>query len=107
MNAADTLTVLCGLAGAFFFLGGTLGLLRFPDLFSRLHALTKADNLGLGLIVLGLLFQVESVAAGMKLALIWSLALWAGSTCCYAIGRYALEKAGPQPEDEKEGADGD
>ena len=42
-------------AGAFFFLAGTVGLLRFPDSLTRLHALTKADNLGLGLIVLGLL----------------------------------------------------
>ena len=41
------------LAGAFFFIAGTLGLLRFGDTLSRVHALTKADNLGLGLIVLG------------------------------------------------------
>ncbi|TVP79878.1 MAG: monovalent cation/H(+) antiporter subunit G [Puniceicoccaceae bacterium] len=90
MSVADIITILCGVVGAFFFLGGTLGLLRFPDLFSRLHALTKADNLGLGLIVLGLLFQADSVAAGAKLVLIWGLALWAASTSCYVIGRYAL-----------------
>lgn len=90
MNIPDVITVLCGVAGAFFFLGGTLGLLRFPDVFSRLHALTKADNLGLGLIVLGLLFQVDSLAVGLKLVLIWGLALWAGATSCYVIGRYAL-----------------
>jgi monovalent cation/proton antiporter MnhG/PhaG subunit len=41
--------------GVFFFLAGTVGLLRFPDTLTRLHALTKADNLGLGLIMLGLL----------------------------------------------------
>ena len=38
-----------------FFLAGTVGLLRFPDTMTRLHALTKVDNLGLGLIVLALL----------------------------------------------------
>ena len=43
------------LAGAFFFLAGTVGLLRFPDTLTRLHALTKSDNLGLGLVVLRLL----------------------------------------------------
>jgi multicomponent Na+:H+ antiporter subunit G len=37
--------------GAFFYLAGTVGLLRFPDAYTRLHALTKADNLGLALIV--------------------------------------------------------
>jgi len=43
-----SLSILLLLAGAVFFLAGTLGLLRFPDVYTRLHALTKADNLGLG-----------------------------------------------------------
>ena len=60
----DVFTLVAIAAGAFFFLAGTVGLLRFPDALTRLHALTKADNLGLGLIVLGLLPQVESVAFG-------------------------------------------
>ena len=34
------------LFAVFFFVGGTVGLLRFPDVYSRLHALTKADNIG-------------------------------------------------------------
>ena len=38
-----------------FYLAGSVGLLRLPDLYSRLHALTKADNLGLGLLLLLLL----------------------------------------------------
>jgi multicomponent Na+:H+ antiporter subunit G len=44
----DVFTVAAVSAGAFFFLAGSVGLLRFPDALSRLHALTKADNLGLG-----------------------------------------------------------
>jgi multicomponent Na+:H+ antiporter subunit G len=51
----DIFTVVLVSAGAFFFLAGTVGLLRFPDTLTRLHALTKADNLGLGLVVIGLL----------------------------------------------------
>lgn len=35
--------------GVLFFVAGTVGLLRFPDVFSRLHAVTKADTVGLGL----------------------------------------------------------
>ena len=62
-------------AGAFFFLAGTVGLLRFPDTLTRLHALTKADNLGLGLIVLGLLPHVDGVLNGLKLIAIWLLVL--------------------------------
>jgi multicomponent Na+:H+ antiporter subunit G len=54
MNAADLLTMVSLAVGGFFFLAGTVGLLRFPDAHSRLHALTKADNLGLGFVVFGL-----------------------------------------------------
>ena len=53
--ALDIFSVLAIGSGAFFFLAGTVGLLRFPDALTRLHALTKADNLGLGLVVAGLL----------------------------------------------------
>ena len=60
--ALDIVTITAVSAGAFFFLAGTVGLLRFPDPLTRLHALTKADNLGLGLVVLG------TAAAGRKSA---------------------------------------
>ncbi len=49
MNSLDVWTILLSTIGLCFFITGTLGLLRFPDVFCRLHALTKADNLGLGL----------------------------------------------------------
>ena len=74
-------------AGVFFFLAGTVGLLRFPDPLSRLHALTKADNLGLGLIVLGLLPRSESLLAALKLVAIWALVQLAGATAAQLVGR--------------------
>ena len=80
-------TVVAVVAGGFFFLAGTVGLLRFPDSFTRLHALTKADNLGLGLVVLGLLPQVDSVSAGLKLVCIWLLVLVSGATAGQLIAR--------------------
>jgi len=88
----DWLTVALCLAGAVFFTGGTLGLLRFPDLFSRLHALTKADNLGLGLVAAGLCLQAADTAAILKLLLIWALALVAGCSMCFLLGRHELER---------------
>ncbi|MBW6520188.1 MAG: monovalent cation/H(+) antiporter subunit G [Desulfoarculaceae bacterium] len=75
--------------GAFFYFAGTLGLLRFPDVYCRLHALAKADNLGLGFILLGLAIQAESLAAALKLVLIWPLVLAASATVSYAIARRA------------------
>ncbi len=81
--------VLCLLSGAFFFAVGTLGLLRLPDVYTRVHALTKADNLGLGLIVLGLLLGVDHPAVALKLVIIWLLALIASATAGYLVARSA------------------
>ena len=89
----NVLTVLAVCAGAFFFLAGTIGLLRFPDALSRLHALTKADNLGLGLIVLGLLFQAEELFVALKLIGVWLLGLLAAATVTQLIAR-AIQPAG-------------
>ncbi len=74
--------------GCIFFIAGTLGLLRFPDVFCRLHALTKSDNLGLGLISIGLLPQVNSVAMGLKILLVWGLLLLASATSCHLVARH-------------------
>ena len=67
-------------AGLIFFLAGTLGLLRFPDALSRLHALTKADNVGLGLVVIGLLPLADNMLAGLKLVVVWVLVQLSGAT---------------------------
>ncbi len=72
-SLTNIFTVIAVTAGAFFFLAGTVGLLRFPDTLTRLHALTKADNLGLGLVVLGLLPRAEGRLGGLKLVTIWLL----------------------------------
>jgi multicomponent Na+:H+ antiporter subunit G len=84
--ASLTLTLL----GGMFFFAGTLGLLRFPDVFTRLHALTKAYNVGLGLMTAGLVLEADSVAVGLKLLVIWLLALLASATTCHLIARAAL-----------------
>ena len=83
--AFNLLTVLAIVAGALFFLAGTVGLLRFPDPLSRLHALTKADNLGLGFIVVGLLLHGEGLLAASKLICVWLLTLLAGATVTQLI----------------------
>ena len=85
--AFELWTVAAVVAGSIFFLAGTVGLLRFPDSFTRLHALTKADTLGLGLVVLGLLPQMDSVSDGLKLACIWLLVLLSGATASQLIAR--------------------
>ena len=82
----DLFTVLAVGLGVFFFLAGTVALLRFPDSLSRLHALTKADNLGLGLVVLGLIPRVASPLAALKLIVLWALVQLGSATVAQMIG---------------------
>lgn len=96
MSAADLFTVVAVGAGCFFFLAGTVGLLRFPDSLSRLHALTKADNLGLGLVVLGLLPQASSLLGALKLLAVWMLVQLSSATVAQVIAQ-ALRRRGPSP----------
>ena len=81
-------------AGLLFFLAGTVGLLRFPDVHSRLHALTKADNLGLGLLALGLALRAGDAWTALKLLLVWLLALLAAATVSQLVARSALVSPG-------------
>jgi multicomponent Na+:H+ antiporter subunit G len=83
----DLFSILAIGIGAFFFLAGTVGLLRFPDSLTRLHALTKADNLGLGLVALGLLPRAETPLSALKLIVIWALVLLSGASTAQLIGR--------------------
>jgi multicomponent Na+:H+ antiporter subunit G len=91
----DIVTVCAVSAGGVFFLAGTVGLLRFPDSLSRLHALTKADNLGLGLVVVGLLPQAGGLLAALKLIAVWLLAQLAGATVTQLVAR-AVRRSGQQ-----------
>jgi multicomponent Na+:H+ antiporter subunit G len=84
-------------AGLVFFAAGTLGLLRLPDIFTRLHALTKADNLGLGLLILGLTPWAPSLWYLLELALIWLLVMLGGATGAHLIARRSLHGDGEDP----------
>jgi len=89
MTVIEWLSMGLMMIGAFFFFAGTVGLLRFPDVYSRLHALAKADNLGLGCVLLALALQAESLAVALKLLLIWPLVLAASAGVGFAIARRA------------------
>ncbi|MFT4937787.1 MAG: multicomponent Na+:H+ antiporter subunit G [Paraglaciecola sp.] len=92
MNTADLFSLIFSVAGVLFFLAGTVGLVRFPDVLSRLHALTKADNLGLGLIVIGLLPQIPSLFDVLKLLLVWGLVIFSGAACSYLIASQVIKE---------------
>jgi multicomponent Na+:H+ antiporter subunit G len=80
--------------GLLFYAAGTLGLLRFPDVHSRLHALTKADNLGLGFLAAGVGLLLGDGWSAARLLLIWLLAMFSAATVAQLIARSA--RPGPQ-----------
>jgi multicomponent Na+:H+ antiporter subunit G len=96
MSAADILSTIAISAGLVFFLAGTVGLLRFPDSLTRLHALTKADNLGLGLVVLGLLPQADGLLGALKLVAVWMLVLLSSATVAQIVA-HVLRRPEPPP----------
>ncbi len=81
--------VLCS-AGAFFFLAGTLGMLRFPDFYARTHAATKCDTVGAGSIVLGLAVLRGFEPDMPKLLLLAGLVLLSSPTAAHALARAAF-----------------
>jgi multicomponent Na+:H+ antiporter subunit G len=88
----DILAALLIVSGLLFFIAGSIGLLRLPDLYSRLHALTKADNLGLGLLVLGLLLLAADLFAVVKLILVWLLVLVSSAASAHLIAQRARRR---------------
>ena len=83
-------------AGVAFISAGTVGLLRFPDVYTRLHALAKVDNLGLGCIIVGLLLRAREASAGAKLVLVWLLVVACSSVVSFLIARRAY-RSGVRP----------
>lgn len=89
---SDVIAAVFIAGGLFFFFAGTVALLRFPDIFTRLHALTKADTVGLGLVVLGLVVRADAWPVRIKLVLIWLLVLGATATTSHLVARTGLER---------------
>jgi multicomponent Na+:H+ antiporter subunit G len=88
----DLFSIAAIAAGAVFYLAGTVGLLRFPDAYTRLHALTKADNLGMALVVLGLLPQAGGLLPALKLVLVWLLVMLSSAAVSQLIARSARRR---------------
>ena len=82
--ARDVAVILSAAAGLLFFTAGTVGLLRFPDLRSRLHAVTKADTLGLGFVMLAL--ASDSLWAAAAFLLVWVLGMGAAAVGATLLG---------------------
>lgn len=91
----DLLALALLLGGCFFIFAGTVGMLRLPDVYCRLHAMTKADNLGLLLICLSLALADGQAQTALLLLLVWLLALLASTVSAHLIARHSRARRPP------------
>ena len=99
---ADILSWLFISGGAFFIVCGAIGVLRFPDFFTRLHAVSVCDTIGAGLILTGLMFQSGFSLVTVKLLLIFYFVIFTGPTATHALARAALHGRLEPVTDDKE-----
>ena len=86
----DILSWAALVGGGFFYVVGAIGLNRMPDLFTRMHAVSVSETLGVGLLVLGMLLQAGFTLVAAKLIII-VLVMWVtGAVATHALARAAL-----------------
>ena len=93
----DVLSWVLLISGGFFVLVGSVGLVRMPDFFTRIHAASITDTLGAGLVILGLLLQSTGALGAFKLVLILAFLVITGPTATHALAKAALH-GGLRPE---------
>lgn len=102
----DFITFLCLAAGSISMLIGSYGLHKMPDVFTRMHAAGMVDTLGLGLIMVGLMFQAGLTLITFKLFLIIVFVFYTSPAVTHALARACLRN-GVQPLLEDPSKDGD
>ncbi|MEX0915283.1 MAG: monovalent cation/H(+) antiporter subunit G [Wenzhouxiangellaceae bacterium] len=88
---------ICLLTGGLFGILGGIGLLRFPDFYSRLHAAGITDTLCAFLIIIGLVIQAGLALISIKLLLILVFLVFTAPTASHALARAGLA-AGVEPD---------
>ncbi len=92
MNLTTPLSILFMVGGLFFFTTATIGLLRFPDFFARLHATGKGDTLAVLLSLIGISLYEGFSLTSLKIAFIAIFMFWAQPTATHAISRAGLRR---------------
>lgn len=101
----NILTIILIVAGSFFMLVGSIGVIRLPDFFTRSHATSKSDTLGIMLIILGLMAYEGFCLNSLKLLIIFVFVAIANPVGAHALARAALSfgiKPWFKKEDKKE-----
>lgn len=93
---ADYLSWFCLITGSVFSLIGAVGMLRMPDVFTRIHAASLIETMGVGMILLGLGIQSGFTLIAVKLFMIFAFLFFTNPTTTHALTR-ALYHAGVIP----------
>jgi len=86
----DIISWICLISGSIFALIGAIGIIRLPDVYTRMHGGGIIDTLGIGLIFVGLLLQAPDWITGVKLGLILTFVFFTSPTTTYALARAAI-----------------
>lgn len=81
--------------GVFFLLAGAVGLIRFPDFYTRMHAAGKCDTLGSLLVLTGLALDEGFDLASVKLIIVAAFIFVTSPTATHAIARAAKRNQVP------------
>ena len=90
MGAAAFLAWLCLMGGCFFILVGAVGILRLPDVYTRMHAAGITDTLGAALVLVGLALQSGLSLVTVKLGMTLVFLLFTSAISTHALGKSAL-----------------
>lgn len=101
MSARDAVAAALMLGGAFFSLAACVGVLRFPDFYTRLHAQSKCDALGAALLLLGAALREGPTLLAAKVLLVAAFIALTSPLAAHALGRAAL-RSGLEPWTRKE-----
>ena len=92
----DIASWICLLTGGFLGITGAIGLFRFPDIFTRLHAASVTDTSSMGLIMLGLILQAGFGMMLLKLLLVLLILAYTSPTVAHTLIKTA-RREGPEP----------
>jgi multicomponent Na+:H+ antiporter subunit G len=93
----DAISAVLMVLGAGFALLAAVGVLRFPDVFSRMHAQSKATTLGLLLLVTGAVLRIDADTGVAHLVLVVALQLLTAPVASHLVGRAAYRAKGAPP----------
>lgn len=80
------------LAGSFFTMVGALGLVRMPDVFTRMHAVSLIDTLGIGCLIAGMILQAGFTLVSVKLVLLATAVFFTWPVVTHALAQVCLHE---------------